>query len=439
MNKFERALIYVMANKGKSALVFIIFFVTMAAVSTGYLSKKMYDNTLEDTFADGTVPVYLNFAYPETMMGDLTNDWRNDANISNQNYYDIAELEQVDSSDISMSSNIYLEDLVLPDASRSYGLDALSVSYVDDPKDAVSSYYSDAYTFDYDKDEYKGEENTIILNDQLLEVNDLKVGDTITLDMNSSYIDTEPIEELNAVEFTIVGSYSVEPTQEMIDKEKSDAETYDYEPDLDFGYLYTDAYMPNKVGVDLINTYNQNGQNGDDAIWTNGTYNLTSLDVVDSFKADAEAITGFPIKVQYSTDSDAMEGLELIEYIKDFIKYFLVAGIVVVVVLLTVIITLFIRGRKKELGILVALGESKKNIFIQLVTEQAIILAAATILSYPICFITLQIAANKFAFSSSFAIMPLIYSILTGIVIVALITIIPTIYTLRLKPKKILL
>lgn len=438
MNKFKRALIYVMANKGKTALVFIIFFVTMAAVSTGYISKKMYDNTLKDTFADGTVEVYLNPDYPDTMMEDLTYSWQNYMDLTSQNYYDIAELEQVDSSNIAMESSIDLGDFNLPDAVKSDGYDSLSVNYTDDPEGSIT-YDKEAYTFDYDKEQYKGIDNPVILNDEMLEENDLEVGDTITLNMNTIHSDTKPIEELEALEFEVVGSYSVEPTDEMINREKEDAEKYNYEPDLSFAYLLTNVYMPRQVGADLIDAFNQNGQNGDNAIWTNGTFNLTSLGVADDFKADAEAITGFPLELEYSTDSEAMGGLSLIESIKDFIRYFLVAGIIVVIVLLTVIITLFIRGRKKELGILVALGETKKNIFIQLVTEQAIILAIATIISYPICFIALQIAANKFAFSSSFSLLPLIYSILTGIVIVALITIIPTIYTLRLKPKKILL
>lgn len=438
MNKFKRALIYVMSNKGKTALVFIIFFVTMAAVSTGFISKKMYDNTLQDTFADGTVPVYLQPDYPDTMMEDLTYDWNNNQNLSSQNYYDIADLEQVDSSDISMESDIDPGDLDMTDAAKSYGTDTFSVTYTDDPEGSID-YGKEAYTFDYDKDVYRGEENTVILNSEVLEINDLEVGDTIALNVNAAYSDTQPLEDLEAVEFTIAGSYSAEPTEDMIAREKEDAETYGYEPDLSFGYLYNEVFMPHQVGVDLIDVYDQSGQNGDNGIWTNGTFNLTSLDVADSFKANAEAITGFPLKLIYTSDSDAADGLYLIESIKEFIGYFLVAGIVVVVVLLTVIITLFIRGRKKELGILVALGETKKNIFIQLVTEQAIILATATVISYPICFIVLQIAANKFAFSSSFSILPLIYSILTGVIIVSLITIIPTIYTLRLKPKKILL
>lgn len=438
MNNFKRALIYVMANKGKTALVFIIFFVTMAAVSVGFISKKMYDNTLQEAFAEGAVPVYITPEYPDTMVGNLTYDWSDYIEVSTQNYLDMANLEQVVDSTIELSSDIYLGDFQLADEVENQGYDTLSVTYTDAPNNE-ESYYDEALSLEYDKDEYKNIENSVILNDQFLELNDLEVGDKIDLDMNSAYTETSVIEELAAIEFTIVGSYSTSPTREMIDQEKADAETYDYEPDLTFGYLYNKAYMPEQVGLKINTVYEENASGTDSGIWTNATFDLNSLNDVDSFKEDAEAITGFPLEIGYDSYSEVLEGLQLIQSINYMIKYFLMAGVTVVIILLTVIITLFIRGRKKELGILVALGETKKNIFIQLVMEQAIILMIATIISYPICFIGLQIAATKFSFSTSFSIMPLILSILTGIIIVAIITIIPTIYTLRLKPKKILL
>lgn len=38
MNLFKRALIQVKANIGKSILIFLIFFMTMGAVSTGFMT-----------------------------------------------------------------------------------------------------------------------------------------------------------------------------------------------------------------------------------------------------------------------------------------------------------------------------------------------------------------------------------------------------------------
>lgn len=51
---------------------------------------------------------YLNPDYPDTMIDDLTFNWNYNGNITSQNYYDMAELEQVDSSDMKMGSNIEL-------------------------------------------------------------------------------------------------------------------------------------------------------------------------------------------------------------------------------------------------------------------------------------------------------------------------------------------
>ncbi len=440
MNYFKRALIHVKTSLGKTMLIFIIFLVTMGAVSTAFMTTTMYNKTLEQTFKDGIVPVYVEVSHPDDLIGNLTYDWNNYQYISSQEKLDIAELDEVESSNITMYSNLKPGQLIVSDTEDEY---EGNITYVKSPEQSVTDSYSEAYQFDYDQDQFKNNPQSIVLNDKVLEMNELEVGDKITLNVNSGYTDTESIPELEEQEFTIVGSYSVTPTQAMIEAEKASAEEYGYEPDLDFGYLNTDIYIPLAAGESYLGYYEGIDQPNGEAIGSSATYNLKSLNDIEQFKADVEELTNKQVEVNFdlgSTEKEAAKGLSVIITIKDMLAYFLLFGVIVVIVLLTILITLFIRGRKKEIGIMVALGETKRNIYFQLVFEQVIIMSIATIIAYPICLAILTILSSKFGFLSlGLTLVPLIQSIIVGIIIIGLITLIPAIYTLRLQPKKILL
>lgn len=440
MNYFKRALIHVKANLGKSLLIFIIFLVTMGAVSTAFMTSRMYNKTLEQTFKDGTVPVYVRNSYPDDLIGNITYNWNDYQEISSQQKFDIAELEEVESSDISMYSSLKPGQLTMPNETLDYGI---SINYVKNPEQSVSEGNKEAYQFDYDKELFKNNPQSIILNDLILDENNLEVGDTIVLDINSDYSEVESIPELEEQEFTIVGSYSAEPTQAMIDNENADAEKYGFEPDLTFSYLYTNAYIPLSAGKSYLKYYEGVDQQHGEAIGASATYYLKSLDDVNKFKTDVETLIDAQVEVEFdlnSEESETAEGLSVIIGIQSILNYFLLFGVVVVIVLLTILITLFIRGRKKEIGIMVALGETKRNIYFQLVFEQVIIMSLATILAYPICLAILTVLSSKFGFLAlGLTIVPLIQSVIVGVIIIGLITLIPAIYTLRLQPKKILL
>lgn len=443
MNFFKRALIQVRANSGKSILIFIIFLVTMGAVATGFMTSRMYNKTLKETFKDGTVPVSIRNEYPDTVLSSLTYDWNDEQFITGQQYFDIAEFEQVASSEINLSSMISGSQLELPNQLRDYDID---ISYLDNPEQSTAIGNFEAYQFDYDQDAFKSNPNAVIINDQILELNEISVGDTITLDLNAPYADNRIIPELEEQEFTVVGSYTITPTQEMIDYQNEMAEKYDEEPDLTFSYLYSNIFMPFAKGQEVMQITEQNGANPQygEGVYTSAIYSLKSLDQLKSFETDVEAFVGMPIEINFQlndeSDNEMANALSTIEQIKDMLNYFLMFGIMVVIVLLTILITLFIRGRKKEIGIMAALGATKRDIYFQLVTEQVIIMTIATLVGYPICLMILSVLSAKFGFLGlGFTIVPLIESLVVGAIIIGLITIIPAVYTLRVNPKKILL
>lgn len=442
MSILKRALIQVRGNIGKTLLLVIIFIMTMGAVSASFIVTRAYDKTIADTFKDGEVPIYVRPDEKESITGSVSYSSEDEIpTITYEQYQQIGKLDGVASSKTVISSMLTSGQLELPsDFEGGDDQYMFTVMYEDDLKNLDSYYGADGYTFDVDTQAFKSNPNSIIINDEVLAANNLEVGDKITLDLNSEY--TPDVKtELENQELTIVGSYTSKPTQAMIDEEnKYASEDPGYEPDLSFNYLKTRIIMPYAKGLEVLKIIDYNQEAVDS--WT--TFNLSSLDVKDQFEADAEALVGMPLDVEFEFNEDgdnaAAESLYKITYFKGMLSRLVRFAVMVILVLLTVIITMFIRGRKKEIGILVALGESKRKIYGQLLIEQFIILGVAILVEYPFVLLYLNSMADENSLATlGFDLLPLGQSIAVGVIIVGLITIIPAIYTLRVKPKKILL
>lgn len=439
MGVFKRALVQVRANLGKSILIFIIFLMTFGAVSATFVVTRMYNKTVDETFKEGVVPVTI---WPEENMGSfgLGISFDEYKQISYEQYQKVEQLDQVESTDISFSMSISGDELEYPDEFSQEMAGSYYVEFSDEPQKTEQAYSDGVYKYDFDMDEYKSNPNSIIINDEVLAANGLSVGDKITLDLNSLNSNGGKKAELEDQELTIAGTYSITPTQEMIEETKKLAQEYSYEVDLAFTDLKTMFMMPYAKGEEIANVL----KDEPDAIYSTFTYSLSSLEVKDQFETDAEALIGMPLSVDFNIFSQGLnetaESLSKVTFLKTILDAIVGFIVVVILVLLIVIITLFIRGRKKEIGILVALGETKRNIYVQLLIEQFILLGAAILIEYPVVLIYLNSLAEKNSvIALGFDLIPFGQSILVGVIIVGIITIIPAIYTLRVKPKKILL
>lgn len=432
MSVFKRALVQVRANIGKSILIFIIFLMTMGIVVATFMVTTVYNKTLTETFKDDVVPLYVAPDYSSKMFEMGGGGYDESKIITPQQYFDFSELDSVESSDINLNSVFNTDQLKIPGEEGEYSADIL---YTKKPE-SISKYYGDdVFQLDYDKEAFKSDPNSIIISEKVLADNELEVGDKITLDINPESDDGQTRVEFEAVEFNIIGSYTVTPTDEMMSTTMEDGVG-----EQTFDYLLTTSIIPRAMGEQLLAAYGENSN----VLNASATYYVPTIEDKVTFENEVEAITGVPVKVGFdlfnSSENKMATALSTIASLREGLNYIIVFFVVVIIVLLTVIITMFVRGRKKELGILVALGESKHNIYAQLLIEQTIILVLAIVAAYPIVLIALNFGAKKYGYLKlGFTIMPFIQSLVVGVVIIGLITIVPAIYTLRLKPKKILL
>lgn len=442
MSVLKRALIQVRANIGKSILILLIFTMTMAGVSAKFMVSRMYDNTVNELFSEGVVPVVV---YPKEDVSIFGNIEYSDENmpeyITMEQQKQIAKLEDVESYQTNIGIPIPGDQFQYPDSFSDEWLDTSHyLTFGDDPEKLVNSSELKGYKFDYDKNAYTSDPNSIILNDELLAENGLEVGDKITLNLNSEYSENEEIPELNEQELTIVGSYSFAPTEDMIEDAKVSAAESDYEPDLNFTNSKVQILLPLAKGEELATILGDDLSN----IYYKTTYNLSSLSVKDKFASEVEALVGYEVETVYdlvdSEQEDMANSMYELNYLQSRFGQIVYVVVLMIIILLSVIITMFIRGRKKEIGILVALGESKRNIFSQLLIEQFILLIIATLIEYPALLIySSSIAQENGALPLGFDLIPFGQTLIAGFIVIGIVVVIPAIYTLRLKPKKILL
>lgn len=430
MNILSRALISLKGNKGKTTIWLFLFLISSGMVMTTFFTNMLYESMLADIFIDGDVPVYV---VPKALNDDsLTGvDY---ATVNMDMLEEIGNTDTVDSVDKKLQSQVEFGELKhnnSPNSTR----ESLAVYYIDDVLELDDK---EGYTVDYDENiEFK--DNSILLSEELLEVNDLSIGDKINLDLNPPSSET-PYSELSNVEFEIVGAYTFEATQKQIAQEKEMASKYNFEPDLNFTSMQLDAYMPMTVAEKIIKLDNENNAD-QESLYYNYMFNLKDIDDLTQFTNDAEAITGFPLDVTVNTSNlpdgkITVNGLNTITLIT---RSFFVAGLIIVVLSLLIISTLMIRGRRREIGILLALGAKRSTVYLQFVLEQSIVMLIATIFMYIIgCIVTLLLV-NNVGFGSSFLFMPLVYSVLCGFFLVIVVTLIPAIYTMKSNPKEILM
>ena len=259
----------------------------------------------------------------------------------------------------------------------------------------------------------------VLISKELADKNHLSVGDTITL----YSLDTQR-EDV----FEIVGIFS--GTEGM----SKDA-------------MMADGIPANQGYIDM-NSYQK--------MWNETTLELGSLDVyVDSaenVQDVLETIQNLPeIKDKTFTYSTDTENFDLISNPLSSIQTMVGTAVVVIAVTGAVIIVLLLvlwtRGRKKEAGILMAVGRSKLEIVLQFLTENILVAIPAAAASLGMtalladkvgAYLVSQTANNIIGLSVTihFADIAAVYGI--GVLILILAVLLAAVTVIRLKPREIL-
>ncbi len=184
--------------------------------------------------------------------------------------------------------------------------------------------------------------DSAMISYEFAELNSLKVGDTFKL----KNIYTE-----KSVPLTVIGIYDSS-------EERADPNTIYMNTATAAKFLDQDAYNNGNYDVDNVNFYMANSDNADEFV---GKINSEFTELSDN-----------NLKVAVDTSEyDSISGS--IESVGSFADTILIIVIIAAIIIITLIVTINIKDRRYEIGVLLSLGASKKNIAGQIATELIII------------------------------------------------------------------
>ncbi|AMC94105.1 hypothetical protein AOC36_08920 [Erysipelothrix larvae] len=247
------------------------------------------------------------------------------------------------------------------------------------------SFYDETLTLNEGRyattDEIESGALVVLINDTLASQNDLSVGDTITLTPTLEGYETEQ-------SFEIIGIYTSSATQ-----------------DSRFNFQLSSSLLTQNQMYVPFNSLKTIGLSDDEI----NSYSISTAEFVLADPQDADAFieeASAKVDLTYSTFAANTSEYDRISSSLSSVSSMSTTMIVIIlsasVAILTLIITLTINQRKNEIGLLLALGEKKSKIVLQLITETVMIASVAFILScFTFSFFTSSITSFATSNSSS--------------------------------------
>lgn len=263
------------------------------------------------------------------------------------------------------------------------------------------------------------DKHVCLLSKELVDYNKLSVGDKVKM----YSLDSDAISE-----FEIIGIF------DGTEGSSGNALTVNEIP-ANCGYIDCETLF--ELFGDELNGYQQLTIYVEDPVSIQNVY--------DKISALPE-LKGKTLKLTIDTDEYDVVSTPL-ESLQKLVNTTIVIISVVSVVILTLLLTIWIRGRKKEIGILLSVGKSKANIILQIFTETFVVAAPAFAASIPFSFFVAEKAgaflvsrvttgtANLNVQIDAAYLLPLY---LIGILLIAIAVIASSWTVVRSKPKDIL-
>lgn len=429
MSFIKRAVLYCRRQWSKTAILFLILTILAALILTGIAVRNASAAAAADVRAAVGGKIFLE---PETeghMGSEQQNQWGtvyeyNGDLITPEIVKAIREVDGVvacNSEDRAAYYGAGVDFHYLPAAfGLSYTPYGESSSYTATiSSEKCSDFQSGKYRLVEGRHITGDDKNVCLLSKELAEYNKLSVGDTI----NMYSLDADAV-----TAFEIVGIF------DGTEGTAGNALTVDEIP-ANCGYIDYETMF--ELFGEELNGYQQLTIYGEDPV------NIQT--VYDSIAALPQ-LKGKTLKLQVDTEEYDVVAAPLAS-LQKLMNTAIVLISLVSIGILTLLLTIWIRGRKKEIGILLSLGKSRINLAAQFFAEIWIVAAAAFASSVPLSSLTAEKAgellASKTAVSSanlsiSVSLEYLLPLYLIGTLIVTISVAASSWTVVRLQPKDIL-
>lgn len=185
-----------------------------------------------------------------------------------------------------------------------------------------------------------------IINSELATINDISVGDTITI--------VDPQNEDYTYTLTVTGIYE--------DNENNNDNRME---------MFSNSANTIITNTNVINEMSTN--DSELSVTTTPTFILASSDVVDAFEEELRE-KGLDDNLAVQTNLEQVESaVSTISNVKTFAVTFLVITLIIGTVVLFIINAVNIRERKYEIGVLRTIGMKKSKVSLQFISELAIV------------------------------------------------------------------
>ncbi|UNC91042.1 ABC transporter permease [Candidatus Contubernalis alkaliaceticus] len=235
-----------------------------------------------------------------------------------------------------------------------------------------TSKITEGTVFDESSEELQG-----VISDELALLNDLEVGDTITL--------ANPNDDEETYEITIIGIYnnsesSVNQSDMMIGfNAASDPANQIYMSSAAVG-----AILEKSLAIATVEVNEDTGFEFTTALRTqiSGTYVFSAIEDYEKFKVDAVSM-GLDDAMYTITSSDISayeQSMLPLENLSKYAASFLVVVLLIGAIILVVFNVFAIRERKYEIGVLAAIGMDKPKISLQFIMETFFVMFVAIVI-----------------------------------------------------------
>ncbi|WP_313538762.1 ABC transporter permease [Enterococcus sp.] len=499
MNFWQRALKSITRRKGKSFILFLVVFVLGNVIAGAVAIQQSTANVERETKKKmgNVATVEMEYERFEKETADMPDEERYSEDFypktpSVDVYEQIGELSYIKYYDYSNTSGFETNKLKLytpEDGSMGMGGNYFSLKggNLTEPLDMreglIKLVEGEGFT---DKD-INESTNAVLVSKEVAEANNLSVGDQLVWDIRSEvYMDSSEAESDEETEdsgstvvtfdypVTIAGIFSVVKKDDSSQSDQSDSAQQSNQAWMLMDQINTFYASNNFVKefnkVQMEKLWGESSEDVDDQQYYTPMFVLNSIDDVDAFRQEADALLPDYYKVVTNTDQydEIAGGFNRLGVIANYI---VIIASIAAMFIISLVVLLFLRDRKQELGIYLSLGESRGKVIGQIVIEVLLVSATALLVSLvtgnllggavsntlmqsdfmspqvdngmvyygSLMSVDLNLNDVKDAYQVNFSVGYIITYLLLGLGTVLLSAVLPLLYILRLNPKKIMM
>lgn len=359
MDILKRAWLYVTRKKGKSIIMLFILFAVSTSVLSGVAIKKATKIANEN--ATNGMANFFNLRV------DISKNMKD--GLSRKTIEKVAKVEGIESYNALLSGAGEIEGFkkVKPTKETPYNYEGIEDVFRLNGNENTESdlkFINNMLNLVEGSHIKQGDKNKVLIHKSLAELNNLKIGDKITL--KRSEIDYKAIKGKGKDEMTleIVGIF----------------ERGNNEEEIEGDYL---EIIENNLLCDNSSIEEFYGYTDADKVFDSASFYGDKNTNIDSIIAKAKKLPLNWNEIRIEKSNDIFLALsESFERMDSIINMMLIGSIVISAIILALILTFWIQGRIHETGILLSIGVSKFKIIGQYIVELLIISVLAFSISY---------------------------------------------------------